>query len=105
MKTSISAALLMLALVMLTATPAMAADEPAAATPAPALSPAGDTPVPVEASCPSLDPATALGLAVEAASWCPFGAPRCFKDDNCDTYCGDPRFGVCLSNNCCACSG
>lgn len=41
-----------------------------------------------------------------AASWhCPFGAPRCFKDDHCDAYCGDPRFGYCFSNGCCGCSG
>lgn len=40
-----------------------------------------------------------------AAQWgCPFGAPSCYYDDQCDAYCGDPRFGVC-SAFCCVCSG
>lgn len=108
MKTSVFAALLILTVVTFAQTPAMAADGPSAqtavATVLPALTPAGETPVPVEPSCSSLDPAAALGLAIDEASSCPFGAPRCFKDDNCDSYCGDPRFGVCL-NHCCACSG
>lgn len=41
-----------------------------------------------------------------STSWhCPFGAPRCFEDDHCDAYCGDPRFGFCFSNGCCGCTG
>jgi hypothetical protein len=36
---------------------------------------------------------------------CPFGAPHCRRHDNCDAYCGDPRFGHCFSNGCCGCSG
>lgn len=36
---------------------------------------------------------------------CPFGAPRCRKHDDCDAYCGDPRFGWCFSDGCCGCSG
>lgn len=47
----------------------------------------------------------ALELAVIPPPWCPYGAPRCFNDDNCDAYCGDPRFGYCFSNGCCGCSG
>lgn len=37
--------------------------------------------------------------------WCPYGAPTCRQHDDCDAYCGDPRFGYCFSNGCCGCSG
>lgn len=36
---------------------------------------------------------------------CPFGAPHCRRDNDCDAYCGDPRFGHCFSDGCCGCSG
>lgn len=48
--------------------------------------------------------------AVESAKipppWCPFGAPSCWNDDQCDNYCGDPRFGYCFQDtHCCGCTG
>lgn len=46
-----------------------------------------------------------MGGIIPPPDWCPYGAPRCFEDDHCDAYCGDPRFGACLSNNCCGCYG
>lgn len=49
--------------------------------------------------------AAAPVLELGAAWHCPYGAPHCFKDDHCDSYCGDPRFGYCFSNGCCGCSG
>jgi len=44
-------------------------------------------------------------LQLDAAWHCPYGAPHCWNDDQCDAYCGDPRFGYCFSNGCCGCSG
>ena len=59
------------------------------------------------------EPALTLDVtesAVESAKipppWCPFGAPSCWKDDQCDSYCGDPRFGYCFKDtHCCGCTG
>jgi len=53
----------------------------------------------------SADAADAFVLDGTAA-WCPFGAPTCSQHDDCDAYCGDPRFGWCFkSSGCCGCSG
>jgi len=66
---------------------------------------ANDTTPTIDAEqCAATDAGQGL-FDTSAAGHCPFGAPRCFKDDHCDSYCGDPRFGVCFSNNCCGCSG
>lgn len=50
---------------------------------------------------------TQQSLDTAAIIWpgCPYGAPQCKKHDDCDAYCGDPRFGWCFSNGCCGCSG
>ncbi|WP_428265008.1 hypothetical protein [Haliangium sp.] len=39
-----------------------------------------------------------------AAGQCPYGAPRCWQDSQCENYCGSAIFGVC-ENNCCLCLG
>ncbi|MGD2114281.1 MAG: hypothetical protein PVG07_04455 [Acidobacteriota bacterium] len=44
-------------------------------------------------------------LEVGSAWDCPFGAPFCSEHDDCDDYCGDPRFGYCEWNGCCSCLG
>lgn len=54
------------------------------------------------------DPAVAdeIALLFQPTIWhCPFNAPHCRRHDDCDAYCGDPRFGHCFSNGCCGCSG
>lgn len=53
------------------------------------------------------DETAPLFLAPPPPEWsCPFGAPRCSKDDDCDAYCGDPRFGLCSDfTGCCTCTG
>jgi len=51
----------------------------------------------------SLAPIPVLELG---AAWsCPYGAPFCSQHDDCDAYCGDPRFGYCSWNGCCSCTG
>jgi hypothetical protein len=56
---------------------------------------------------PASDEIAPLLLAPPPPEWpCPFGAPRCSKDDDCDAYCGDPQFGLCSSfTGCCGCTG
>lgn len=56
---------------------------------------------------PAGDETAPLFLAPPPPEWsCPFGAPRCSEDDDCDAYCGDPQFGSCNSfTGCCTCTG
>lgn len=56
---------------------------------------------------PAGDQAAPLFLAPRPPEWpCPFGAPRCSEDDDCDAYCGDPQFGLCSTfTGCCGCTG
>lgn len=67
------------------------------------LEPAVDT-----ALCTSTDiQLIDFGRETMQLSWhCPFGAPRCFQDEHCDSYCGGEGFGVCdQQTRCCLCAG
>lgn len=61
--------------------------------------------------CPFRDsPATSEDTVPEssldnpAGGRCPLGAPSCFRDKQCDSYCGMKGFGAC-EQFCCACLG
>lgn len=67
-----------------------------------------------EAVCRAGDPAE-LGApsapwATEAAacSRCPIGTPQCFRDRDCDSFCGGKTLGACVRINscykCCSCA-
>lgn len=118
-KTVVSASLLALSLVLaLAATAAAPGDAGVAPQAAPEVAPevalpAGEIVLPEapptcgeNASRPAADGAPLFLAPIPPPDWpCPFGAPRCRKHDDCDAYCGDPRFGWCFDDGCCGCSG
>jgi hypothetical protein len=112
------------AAVAVLATFALVAAAPAGEPPPPAATDAAVAPdaAPVPVTLDDLFAATAepavAGDATEDAAelaggiipppkpWCPYGAPSCNDHDDCDAYCGDPRFGWCFfDTGCCGCSG
>lgn len=65
-----------------------------------------DTAEPALASDPAAEAVDLAGDIIPPPTWCPYGAPTCKKHDDCDAYCGDPRFGWCFfDTHCCGCSG
>jgi len=100
MKRSMLVGLLVVSLPFLAAAPAAAADEPAAPAEVPALDG-----VPLEEAVCLAPEAGGTPEALEMGWDCPFNAPFCTEDDDCDDYCGDPRFGACVFPGCCSCYG
>lgn len=99
------------ALLCLVAVPALAAsaDAPVAVSPADAP----QVEITAQETVPTVDVEGACEsplLDAQPASSCPFGAPTCRRHDDCDAYCGDPRFGYCsqqghFPTGCCTCTG
>lgn len=109
MKTSMLCGSLIFALAVLALAPMAVAEEPAVAlvaAPVVAEAPAVDAAQEAEdAVCPAPDANVAPVVPIDMAWDCPYDAPFCSYDDQCDDYCGDPRFGACVFPGCCSCYG
>lgn len=108
MKTSMLSSFLIVAFAALALAPIAVAEEPAAALVAPVVAeaPAVDAaPLAEDAICPAPDANLAPVVPIDMAWDCPYNAPFCSYDDQCDAYCGDPRFGACVAPGCCSCYG
>jgi len=49
-----------------------------------------------------------IGAVAKASASCPYGSPYCYRDSDCDAYCGMPGWGVCEFHHwsgCCVCLG